>query len=67
MLIIEANHCFKYPDDRIPTSSAIFVYNGAFVIARSVRNVSGCTLSRDVKLACNKPYDIAYLHSLDFT
>ena len=35
--------------DNIPTSAAIFVYNGAFDIARSVRNVSGCTLLRDVK------------------
>ena len=34
----------SYPDDNIPTSAAIFVYNGAFDIARSVRNVSGCTL-----------------------
>ena len=39
----------SYPDDNIPTSAAIFVYNGAFDIARSVRNVSGCTLLRDVK------------------
>ena len=31
-----------------------FVYNGALDIARSVRNVSCSTLSRDVKLACNK-------------
>ena len=29
-----------YPDDNIPTSAAIFVYNGAFDIVRSVRNVS---------------------------
>ena len=28
----------------IPTSAAIFVNNGAFDIARLVRNVSGCTL-----------------------
>ena len=49
----------SYPDDNIPTSAAIFVYNGAFDIARSVRNVSGCTLLRDVKLACNKHSDIA--------
>ena len=48
-----------YPDDNIPTSAAFFVYNGAFDIARSVRNVSGCTLLRDVKLACNKHSDIA--------
>ena len=51
----------SYPDDNIPASAAIFVYNGAFDIARSVRNVSGCTLLhvRDVKLACNKHSDIA--------
>ena len=49
----------SYPDDNIPTFAAIFVYNGAFDIARSVRNVSGCTLLRDVKLACNKHSDIA--------
>ena len=30
-----------YPDDNIPTSAAIFVYNGALDIANSVRNVSG--------------------------
>ena len=35
-----------------------FVYNGVFEIARSVRNVSGSTLSRDVKLVCNKHSDI---------
>ena len=34
------NHCF-FPDDNIPTSAAIFVYNGAFDIAFSVRNVRG--------------------------
>ena len=50
----------SYPDDNISTSVAIFVYNGAFDIARSVRNVSGCTLLRNIKLACNKP-------SIDFT
>ena len=50
----------SYPDDNISTSAAIFVYSGAFDIARSVRNVSGCTLLRNVKLACNKP-------SIDFT
>ena len=49
----------SYPDDNISTSAAIFVYNGAFDIALSVRNVSGCTLLRDVKLACNKHSDIA--------
>ena len=49
----------SYLDDNIPTSAAIFVYNGAFDIARSVRNVAGCTLLRDVKLACNKHSDIA--------
>ena len=49
----------SYPDDIIPTSAAIFVYNGVFDIARSVWNVSGCTLLRDVKLACNKHSDIA--------
>ena len=48
-----------YPDNNIPTSAASFVYNGAFDIARSVRNVSGCTLLSDVKLACNKHSDIA--------
>ena len=48
-----------YPDDNNPTSAAFFVYNGAFDIARSFRNVSGCTLLRDVKLACNKHSDIA--------
>ena len=47
------------PDDNIPTSAAIFVDNGAFDIARLVRNVSGCTLLRDVKVACNKHSDIA--------
>ena len=57
----------SYPDDNIPTSSAIFVYSGAFKIARSVQNVSGCTLLRDVQLACNKHSDIAHYHSLDFT
>ena len=50
----------SYPDDNIPT-------NGAVDIARSVRNVSDCTLLRDVKLACNKHSDIARYHSLDFT
>ena len=49
----------SYPDDNIPTSAAIFVYNGAFDIACSVRNVLGCTLLRDVKLACDKHSDIA--------
>ena len=49
----------SYPDDNIPTSAAIFVYNGEFDNARSVRNVSGCTLLLDVKLACNKHSDIA--------
>ena len=33
------------PDDSIPTSASNFVYNGAFDIARLVRNVSGCTLT----------------------
>ena len=49
----------SYPDDNIPIFAAFFVYNGAFDIARSVRNVSGRTLLRDVKLACNKHSDIA--------
>ena len=49
----------SYLDDNIPTSAAIFVYNGAFDIVRSIRNVSGCTLLHDVKLACNKYSDIA--------
>ena len=49
----------SYPVDNIAKSAANFVYNGAFDIARSVRNVSGCTLLRDVKLACNKHSDIA--------
>ena len=31
----------SYPEDNIPTSAAIFVYSGAFDVARSVRNVSG--------------------------
>ena len=66
-ILIAQSLLLQFPDDIIPTSSAIFVYNGSFVIARSVRNVLGCNLSRDVKLACNKPYDIACLHSLDFT
>ena len=57
----------SYSDDNIPTAAAIFVYNGAFNIAHSVWNVSGCILLRDVKLACNKQSDIARLHSLDFT
>ena len=57
----------SYSDDNIPTAAAIFVYNGAFDIAHSVWNVSGCILLRDVKLACNKQSDIARLHSLDFT
>ena len=48
-----------YPDYNIPTSAAIFVYNGAFDIARSVRNVSGCTLLSYVKLVCNQHSDIA--------
>ena len=43
---------------------AIFVYNGAFDIALSVQNVSGYTLLRDVKWACNKHSDIARLHYL---
>ena len=55
ILVIHANHylfcnlttTFQHPP-------LFFVYNGAFDIARSVRNVSGCTLLRDVKLACNK-------------
>ena len=38
----------SYPDDNIPTSAAIFVYIGAFDIARSVRHVSGCILLCDV-------------------
>ena len=41
----------SYPDDNIPTSTAIFVYNGVFDIAISVWNVFGCTLLRDVELA----------------
>ena len=49
----------SYPEDNIPSSAAIFVYNGAFDIARSVRNVSGCTLLRYVKLVCNQHSDIA--------
>ena len=49
----------SYPDDNIPTSAAIFVYNGAFDIAISVWNVFGCTRLRDVELACNKPSVIA--------
>ena len=48
-----------YSDDNIPTFATIFVYNGAFDIARSVRNVLGCTLLCDVKLASNKHSDIA--------
>ena len=44
----------SFPDDNIPTFASIFVYNHAFDIARLVRNVSGCTLLFDVKLACNK-------------
>ena len=51
----------SYPGDNIPTSAAIFVYNGAFDIARSVRNVLGCTLLRDVMLACNKHLDTLIL------
>ena len=50
----------SYPDDNIPTSAASFVYNGAFDIAHSVRNVSGLTLLSDEKLACNKHKDIAH-------
>ena len=57
----------SYPDDNIPTSAPFFVYDGAFDIACSVRNVSGCTLLCDVKLACNKHSNIARSHSLDFT
>ena len=33
----------SYPDDIIPTSAAIFVYNGVFDIARSVWNVYSIT------------------------
>ena len=51
----------SYTDDNIPTSAAIFVYNGAFDIAHSVRNVSGCTLLRDVKLACNELANILWI------
>ena len=40
------------------TSATIFVNNGAFYIACSVRNVLGYTLLHDVKLACNKHSDI---------
>ena len=43
--------------DNIPSTVAIFVYNSAFDITRSVQNVS-CTLLHDVKLACNKHSDI---------
>ena len=32
-----------------------FGYNFALYIARPVRNVSGCTLVRNVMLECNKP------------
>lgn len=32
---------------------AIFVYNAAFDIAGLVRNLSGCTLLRELKLVCN--------------
>ena len=63
ILVIDANHSFF----RILTIAAMFVYNGAFDIARSVRNFSGCTLLRDVKLSCNEPSDIARYHSLAFT
>ena len=38
--VIDENH----PHGNIPTPAAIFVYNGAFDIARSVQKVSGCTL-----------------------
>ena len=48
-----------YPDNNIPTSAAFFVYNGAFEIACSVRNISGYTLLHNVKLAYNKSSDIA--------
>ena len=48
-----------YLEDNIPTSATIFVYNGELNIARSVQNVSGCTLLCDVKLVCNKRSDIA--------
>ena len=62
ILDIDANHCIF----RILMSAAIFVYNVAFDIARSVRNVSGCTLLRDVKLAC-KNTQILHANYLDFT
>ena len=48
-----------YPDDNIPTSAPIFVYNGAFDIVLSVWNVLGCTLLPDVKLVRKKPSFIA--------
>ena len=54
MLIIDANHCFF----RILTTTSnihryfCFNYKGAFNIAHSIRNISGCTLLYDVKLTC---------------
>ena len=61
ILVFYANHCFlTYHDDNIPTSAANFVYNGAFDVARSGRNVSEYCLLRDVKLAYNKHSDIAH-------
>ena len=67
MLIQWIHTCYRckslllsYPDNNIQTSTSIFFsYNGAFDIARSVRNVSGRTPLRNVKLACNKHSDIA--------
>ena len=48
----------SYPNENIPTSPAIFIFNDAFDIARSVQNVLGCTLLGDVQLAFNKHSDI---------
>ena len=45
----------SYPDDNIPTLATAFIYNGAFDIIRSVRNVLGCTLLFDVNYHAINP------------
>ena len=65
---IIASLAFQHTDDSIPTSAVIFVNNGAFVIETLISERFWLhSLSRDVKLAYNKPYDIARLLFLDFT
>ena len=55
----------SYLDDNIPTSTTIFVYSSVFNIARSVRNISGCTLLHDVNVQfCTLKFSRFYV---DFT